>query len=210
MRTEDLITRLAAEPAPRRQWSLEARLAFAAVLGLAIVVAMVLAGLGIRPDFGGTLPTPTGALKVVGAIAIAAAAFRVACRLARPGTPALCPVSAAFILLLAAATAVAFANFGAGLRLGVPLTSVFNCTEKIFLLALLPLGAAFVALRAGAPTHPAAVGAVAGLFAGGLAAAGFAMSCPMDAPGSVVAGYGAAILLLSALGALAGRRLLTW
>ena len=208
MKTDDLIRRLATESARRRRWSLEARLAVAAIRGLAIVLAMVLAGLGIRPDFGGTLSTPTGALKVVGAIAIAAAAFRVACRLARPGTPALCPLSAAFISVLAAATAIAFASSGAGLRLGVPLSFVLSCTEKIFLLALLPLVAALVALRAGAPTHPTAAGAVAGLLAGGLAAAGFAVSCPMDDPGFVVVGYGAAILLLSAIGALAGRRLL--
>jgi hypothetical protein len=37
-----------------------------------------------------------------------------------------------------------------------------------------------------------------------------AMACPMDDPGIVVVGYGAAILLVSALGAVAGRRLLAW
>lgn len=210
MKTDDLIRRLAAEPAPRRRWSVEARLAVAAILGFFLVAVIVLTGLGIRPDFGGTLSTPTGALKIVGAIAITAAAFRVACRLARPGTPPLCPISAAFILVLVAATTIAFANSGAGLQLGGSLAFVLNCTEKIFLLALLPLAASLVALKAGAPTRPTAAGAVVGLFAGGLAAAGFAMACPMNDPEFVVVGYGAAILLISALGAVAGRRLLAW
>lgn len=210
MKTDDLIRRLAAEPAPRRRWSVEARLAVAAILGFFLVAVVVLTGLGIRPDFGGTLSTPTGALKVGGATAIAAAAFRVACRLALPGTPALCPISAAFLLVLAGSAAIAFAGPGAGFQLGAPLALVLTCTEKIFLLALLPLGASLVALRSGAPTRPAVAGAAAGLLAGGLAAAAFAMACPMDNPGLVVVGYGAAILLISALGAVAGHRLLAW
>lgn len=207
MKTDDLISELAADPAPRRRWSLECRLGLAAALGLATVLAIVLAGLGMRPDLGEILLTPTGMLKVIGASAIAAAAFRVACRLGRPGMPALCPVSAALILVLVAVAAFAFTAPGAapGMAAGV-----LDCSRKIFLLALLPLAASLVALQAGAPTRPAAAGAVAGLLAGGLGAAGFALACPVEDPENVVVGYGVAILLLSTLGAVAGRRILAW
>ncbi len=208
MKTDDLIRQLAAEPMPRRGWSLERRLGLAAAIGFATVLVMVLAGLGIRPDLAETLLTPTGALKIVGATAIAAAGFRVACRLGRPGTSALCPFSAALFLVPVAVTA--FALTGPGVGLGIPAASVLACIGEIFLLAILPLAASLVALQSGAPTRPAASGAVAGLLAGGLAAAGFALACPMNDAGRVAAGYGAAILLLSALGAVAGRRVLAW
>ena len=119
-------------------------------------------------------------------------------------------MSAASVAVLGAAMAYAFASSDAGLRLGVPVAGVLHCTETILALALLPLAVSLAALRSGAPTRPTAAGAVAGLFAGGLAAAGFAMACPMNDPGYVVVGYGAAILLLCVLGAVAGHRLLAW
>lgn len=50
MKTDDLISQLAAEPAPRRGWSLEHRLGIAAAVGIATVLAAVLAGVGMRSD----------------------------------------------------------------------------------------------------------------------------------------------------------------
>ena len=209
MRTDDLIRGLASEPSPRPGWSLEVRLALACAIGFAALLSVVLAWLGLRPE-PSALMTATGALKIVGTVAIAGAAFRVACRLSRPGTAAICPVSAALILVAIGAAVAAFAESGPTLLFGVFFASVFNCIETIALLAIVPLAASLAVLKAGAPTRPGAAGAAAGLLSGGLAAAAFALYCPVDNPVYVVLGYGTAITLLGALGAAVGSRLLRW
>ena len=84
------------------------------------------------------------------------------------------------------------------------------CLTAIPLLSLPLLGAALYALRQGAPTRPGFSGAVAGLLAGGMAAAIYAVHCTDDSPLFVATWYGIAIAGVSALGAILGRRVLRW
>jgi len=70
------------------------------------------------------------------------------------------------------------------------------------------LAAALIALRHGAPTRPALAGAIAGLLSAGIAATFYASHCTDDSPLFVVTWYTIATALVTAVGALAGSRVL--
>ena len=78
------------------------------------------------------------------------------------------------------------------------------------LLSAAPLIGALIALHRGAPRNPGLAGAGAGLFAGAFAASLYATHCPDDLPLFVAVWYSLAILIVMAVGALAGSRLLRW
>jgi hypothetical protein len=84
------------------------------------------------------------------------------------------------------------------------------CLKSIPFLAAAPLVAALLALRQGAPEHPALAGAAGGLFAGAIGAALYATHCPDDSPLFVATWYSLAISFVVMGGALAGGRLLRW
>ena len=84
------------------------------------------------------------------------------------------------------------------------------CMRMIPLLAAPMLAALIVALRAGAPLHPALTGALAGAASAGVAALLYASHCPDDSPLFVATWYPLATLICAAAGALAGRRFLAW
>ena len=84
------------------------------------------------------------------------------------------------------------------------------CVASIIYLSALPLTATIYALRQGAPTSPAVMGAVAGLLAGALGATVFAMHCTNDSPLFVAIWYALAIGLMSMFGLLIGKRALRW
>jgi hypothetical protein len=84
------------------------------------------------------------------------------------------------------------------------------CMRMIPLLAAPMLAALIVALRAGAPMHPALTGALAGAATAGIAALLYASHCPDDSPLFVATWYPLATLICAAVGALAGWRFLAW
>ncbi len=83
-----------------------------------------------------------------------------------------------------------------------------TCLIAIPLMSLPLLAAALLGLRHGAPTRPAATGAIAGLLSAGLAATLYASHCTDDSPLFVVTWYTTATALVTAIGALAGSRVL--
>jgi hypothetical protein len=89
-------------------------------------------------------------------------------------------------------------------------TNAMFCLKTIPRLAAAPLVAALLALRQGAPEHPALAGAAAGLFAGAIGAAFYATHCPDDSPLFVAAWYTLGIGIVAAVGAAAGSRCLRW
>jgi hypothetical protein len=89
-------------------------------------------------------------------------------------------------------------------------TNAIFCLKSIPFLAAAPFVATLLALRQGAPEHPALAGAVAGLFAGAIGAACYATHCPDDSPLFVAAWYTLAIGFVAAIGAAAGSRCLRW
>jgi len=80
----------------------------------------------------------------------------------------------------------------------------------VLALSLPGLAAVMWALRGLAPTQPRAAGLAAGLLAGALGAAGYALSCTELALVFVATWYSLSIVMAGALGALLGPRLLRW
>jgi hypothetical protein len=68
----------------------------------------------------------------------------------------------------------------------------------------------WVVVRHGAPARPAVAGAIAGLLSAGLAATLYASHCTDDSPLFVAAWYTIATALVTAVGALAGAKLLRY
>ena len=80
-----------------------------------------------------------------------------------------------------------------------------HCLTLIPLLSIPPLAALIIAMREGAPRHPALTGALAGAAAAGVAATIYATNCTDDSPLFVASWYPLATLIVVAAGALAGR-----
>jgi hypothetical protein len=89
-------------------------------------------------------------------------------------------------------------------------TNGLMCVANIIFLSIIPLSAVVCALRQGAPMSPAVTGAAAGLLAGALGGAVFAMHCVDDSPLFVAIWYALAIGLMSMFGLLIGRHALRW
>jgi hypothetical protein len=63
---------------------------------------------------------------------------------------------------------------------------------------------------AGAPTRPVLAGAIAGMLSGALGAGAFALACTDDGGLFAALWYPLAILVMAALGAVIGCRILAW
>lgn len=209
--TENLIARLAAEPAAPA-WRPGRSLALALALGGAGTLAMFLIGWGPRPGFPAALADPVMLAKTLLPLALALLAVPAALRSAQPGVE-----PGAMRRLPWAVPIVAMAMVGAALvwpdgdRLAQFLGySIHVCLPSIPALSLPLLAGALVVLRRGAPVRPGRSGALAGLVAGGFGAAVYSTFCTEDSPLFYVPWYGTGILLAAGIGALAGRRWLRW
>jgi hypothetical protein len=80
----------------------------------------------------------------------------------------------------------------------------------ILLLSALPATLALRWLSRGATTSPRISGALAGLAVAAGAATGYSLFCVQDNPLFFVTWYGAAIVIVAGLCALAGGRVLRW
>jgi len=212
MRTDDLVHALAADR-HAAQTSIERKLALAIAVGFAVSAVLFWMNLGPRPDIAAVAVTVRFDLKIVQALLLAATAVALVSRLARPGAgtgwqkaaltaaPALLALAVIAELLIVPAGEWQAKLVGSNARI---------CLTAIPLLSLPLLAALLLALRHGAPTSRGAAGAVAGLVAGGLAAALYATHCTDDSPLFVATWYSIAIGAVTVLGALLGRRLLRW
>lgn len=212
MKTGDLINALAAdsatrEPAPRRA------LALALIPGVAIALALHFSILGLRPHLLALLGDPRLLFKLCFTFLLVWLSGRFVLRLVRPGAD----VHSAAILLALAPALLAAASLIEILT--VPPqdwsqrlvgSNAMVCLKSIPFLGAAPLVAALLALRQGAPEHPALAGAGAGLLAGAIGAACYATHCPDDSPFFVAAWYSLAIAFVAAVGAAAGARFLRW
>lgn len=212
MRTDDLVHALAADCTARRP-SVGRRFVLAVTAGFAVSAVLFWVTLGPRPDFAAALATVRFDLKLVETLLLAVTAGTLVLRLVQPGAR----TSLQTIALAAAPTLLAVAVIAE--LLVVPAgqwearlvgDNSLICLPAIVLLSLPLLAAALMALRQGAATSPGAAGAAAGLVAGGLAAALYAMQCTDDSPLFVGVWYSIAIAAVALLGAMLGRRLLRW
>lgn len=208
MKTDDLIRSLAADQG-WQETPVTRALFHTLLLALPVSVVIFAVELGPRPDFTQALRSLFFDLKFVVTGALAVTAFAFAVELTRPEAPAarrwwlMLPLA-----VLAVGIAIDLAVQTSPVRARLIGSNALICLTAVPVLALPFLVAALVALRRGASTRPALSGAVAGLLAGGLAATLYAAHCVDDSPLFVATWYSLAIAAVTAVGAVAGHRLL--
>jgi hypothetical protein len=212
MKTDHLIEAIVADGADRPP-SMPMRLAFALAVGGLAAGALFLAHLGVRPDLADALQTWRFVAKVAIVLIAFAAALRATVRLTRPEIDLRAALAALLLPVAALVAAVGWelaatpADTWAARAIG---TNSRLCLVSIVLLAVAPLVALLVALRAGAPRSPATAGAAGGLLAGSLAALLYALHCYDDSPLFVALWYTPPVALVMLVGAAAGVRALRW
>jgi hypothetical protein len=212
VRTSEFIAALAADPVPE---PIHFRRRFAAALALGLVGALALYALfvGPRPDFAEAVGTVRFDLKFVDSLALALPSLLLLVRLARPdaepGALGLWLFAPLVLLAFAVSVELAITPSDEWMKRLVGHNWMY-CTTMIPMMAAPILAALIIAMRAGAPQHPARTGALAGAAAAGIAAFLYASHCPDDSPLFVATWYPLATLVCAAVGALAGRRFLAW
>jgi hypothetical protein len=210
MDTDRLIRTLAADNAHRER-SVGLVLALALLTAAPFSLAMFLMELGVRPDVMTAMRNPFFDLKFLVTLALALPAIAIAIHLSRPEASTR---GWAWLLLIP----VGLLGIGIAGEMMMPqrlpmMTRLVGsnsrtCLMAIPLLSLPLLAGALFAMRHGAPTRPAVAGAFAGLVSAGLAATLYASHCTDDSPLFVATWYTLAAALVTAIGALAGAKVL--
>ena len=210
METDQLIRTLAADNAHRAR-PVGFVLALALLAAAPVSVGIFFAGLGFRPDVMTAMHNPFFDLKFAVTLALAIPAIAISLHLSRPEASLHGWV---WLLLIPAGLLVAGISGEMMLPQRLPMMTRLvgnnwrTCLTAIPLMSLPLLAAALIGLRHGAPTRPAVTGAIAGLLSAGLAATLYASHCPDDSPLFVATWYTLATALVTAIGALAGSRVL--
>jgi hypothetical protein len=212
METHELINALAAD-ARRSGVSMTVAWSSAVLAAVAVAAVVFFALLGVRPDIASVAQSFRFLFKFAVTIVLAASAFGLLHMLSRPEADARrsLPRLAIAPTLLAAGVvaelAVLSPDTWSARLIG---TNSLVCLTFIPLIGIGPLVLLLLALRHGAPSRPTLAGAVAGLAAGGLAAAFYAAHCTDDSPLFVATWYTIAIAVLTLLGALGASRIARW
>lgn len=210
METEQLIRTLAADNAYRGR-PVRFALALALLAAAPVSVAMFLAEMGVRPDVMTAMHNPFFGLKFVETLALAISAIAVSLHLSRPEASL---KGWAWLLLIPVGILAAGLLSEMMIPQRVPMmTRLIGsnsrvCVVAIPLMSLPLLAGALIGLRHGASTRPAVTGAIAGLLSAGLAATLYASHCTDDSPLFVATWYPIATALVTAIGAIAGSKVL--
>jgi len=211
MNTDQLVEALVADrAAAARPIGRSLGLALAAGIALSLVVFFLT--LGIRPDIRPALETWRFDLKIVTVLLGLGLAFGVCRDCARPDMPRhplrrLLPLLA----LIVAAVAVELVLVPeAAWRQRLVGSNMLICLPMVPILSLAPLAAMLWMLRRAAPASPTLAGAAAGLVAALSGATLYAFHCFDDSPLFVATWYTLATLVVTAVGAWAGHKLLRW
>jgi len=210
METDQLIRTLAADNGHRAR-PVGFVLALALLSAAPVSMAGFFATLGIRPDVMTAMHNPFFDLKFGVTLALAVSAIAIGLHLSRPEASLR---GWAWLLLIPAGLLAGGIASEMMLPQRLPMMTrlVGNnsraCLTAIPLMSLPLLAAALIGLRHGAPARPALTGAVAGLLSAGLAATLYASHCTDDSPLFVATWYTLAAALVTAIGALAGAKVL--
>ena len=212
MRTADLIELLARDVRATPPGVVNKRLLAALAAGGAITLAIVVLGLRCQPllvaaqqPWFWMKAAYTGLLTVTGAVIVR--------RLSVPGAKVgLAPLVAGLVILaMLASGAGQILSAGPAARTGLWLGHTWKVCSPLILLLAVPIYACLIAaLRRLAPTSPTLAGAGTGFVAGALAATLYGLHCPEQAAAFVATWYTLGIAAATALGAVAGARLLRW
>ena len=213
MKTDDLISLLAADTVPVARRTASRRIAMAVAVGIALAALAMQLTLGARPDLGQAIFGPMFWVKVLFPATVAAASFATLARLARPGVDARTGgiVIAAPILLLWLIAIAAYATAPPAARATMVWGQTWRaCTLNIALMSVPIFVATFLALRQLAPTRLALSGACAGALSGAAGAAVYAFHCPETALPFMAIWYVSGIAVTALVGACLGPRVLKW
>ena len=213
MKTDDLIALMAADAKkPAAPFPVIRRLGPAALIGAVVAFALLVAWLGLR-DMAEAVASPSYWMKTIYTLALAIAGFLLAERLSRPGvksTRGVIALVTVIAVMLGMAAFQLFSTSPEALRDALLGSTWDRCSWRIVALAIPGLALSLFAMRSLAPTRPALAGAGAGLFVGGIAATVYGLHCAETSAAFTAIWYTGGIALSTALGAVAGWRLLRW
>lgn len=183
------------------------------VVGILASVALMLVFLGVRPDLIAVSALPAFWIKVGFVAALTGAGKLAVTQLARPGASLrLLPLVIGLPLLLIWALAtITLLDAAPEQRAALFWGSTWRVCPFLIALLSLPIFAAVVKVMRGlAPTRLRLAGAGAGFAAGATAALVYCLHCPEIATPFIGFWYVLGILIPTAIGVLAGPRLLRW
>ena len=216
MNTDRLIDILSANLEPACPGQFKKMLILAMATGGAAALGLMLATVGPRPDLHSTAHLEWLAVKLVFALSVIGAGVPPLLRSARPGFENVTNWAVAlfpFFAAIAVALAMLFLDgpqAWSGMLRGARAVAPARCVLCIPFFATIPMAALIWALRKGAPTRLKLCGTIAGIVAGGIGAAAYALSCASDTIPFIAIWYGAAIAICAVVGAQIGPSLLRW
>jgi hypothetical protein len=213
MRTEALITSLAGDLRTVAPGAVPRRVGFGLACGATITIALVVFGLGMRPDIARAVLGFSFWMKWGYTISVGVIAVTATNHLARPQAE---QPYCLWWLALPTGLLVALTLYQ---LITVPpgdWTALWQgqswrvCTIKVATLSLPLFAGLMIAFRSFAPTRLRLTGAVAGLAAGACAATLYGLHCPEVSALFILVWYTLGMLAPAAIGALAGPKLLRW
>jgi len=212
MDTDQLINTLAADNTHQAR-PVSFALALALLAAAPVSIFMFAAEMGLRPDIMTAMHNPFFILKFAVTLALAAAAITISLHLSRPEASL-----RGFVWLLAIPAGLLVAGISGEMMMPQRLPMMTRlvghnskvCLTAVPLLALPLLAASLIGLRHGAPTRPALAGAMAGVLSSGLAATLYASNCTDDSPLFVATWYTLATIIVAAIGAVVGSKVLRY
>ncbi len=211
--TDEFLEKLVRDLRPVGRAPVWRRLVIGLLAGCAVALAGVVVLLGLRPDFWLAIHSAMFWVRLAYTLTFAGLGLWCIEKLARPAGDAsrrlpwlLAPFAAIGIL---AALQMYFAP--APMRGRMVMGEPDSVCPWCILLSSLPVFAGLVwAMRGLAPTRPRLAGAVAGITAGAAGASLYALHSPESTAPFIAIWYTLGILLVGAMGAVLGPRILRW
>lgn len=213
MRTEDLVSLLAADNRPVADHAVARRLGSSLAWGVPLALLLMVLTQGLRPDLAQAAQSGMFWWKIVFAGGLACASFAIVERLARPGVPvgaAWTALATPLILAWLAATLVLLQTEPAQRTALVFGGTWRTCPLNIAWISLPIMAAVVWAMKGLAPTRLPLAGAAAGLLAGCLGALVYALRCTESGVPFMAIWYVVGISIPAAVGAAMGSRWLHW
>ena len=213
MKTEELIDLLSTNIEPVDTRKVVRTLQIAIVAGLVLAFLTCIVTLGIRPDLDNAGVFGFLLVKMGFGVVVTVLGWHLLLKHARPGGENhsrifLAAVPFAALMALAAVNLISVpASHWGHMIMG---ERWLGCLLSIPIIAVVPFAVITWAVRMAAPTNLLRTGALAGLVAGGISAAAYALHCPDDSWPFVALWYGGTIVLCTLAGAALGPRLLHW
>ncbi|MBC7740367.1 MAG: DUF1109 domain-containing protein [Candidatus Saccharibacteria bacterium] len=211
MTTDDLIARLSTEPAPAP--FRPTRIGLTMAFSVFVPVAVFLLALGTRHNLILAWSNPIVPFKTILPLVIFALSFLMLLRLIRPearvgstlwgyAAPALAALGLWVGAFALRAPSARFADVSA--------FSLAECLGSILILSVIPVIVMLRLVRQGASTSPLLSAGLVGLTAASGVTAGYSLFCTRDNPLFFVTWYGVAIVAVTLISAVWGRRVLRW